>query len=1152
MRTVKRAVALAALLPCAAAATAPGATASQAAPFRISAASASASATVQGQALAEAASPAQPDAERPQGARRSQVGVALTRVSPKPVGEKSKITVTGLAQNRSGHQLPGASIRLRYGARPFSSRGQLDQYAEAPASQLPGVLTTRPLPGLQGSGGRQGFSFTVPARTLRLSGFGVYPIGVEVVNAAGQTVGGVTTFITFMPKRRDFTPVSVGWVWPLIDRQHRANDETFMDDRLSKDLARGGRLDDLLSAPAQSKTPVTWAIDPALVDDVQRMTRSYTVRAPRSEDKTRKKAAPAASAWLNALKQSARLPSYSYFVTPYADPDAISLVRNKMYSHLSVAYDPKNTGFVAEHLGKQPTTHIAWPAAGTAGPETLNRLADLDLKGGGAFLMSSAYFQDPPQGLAANATTAVQAGGETKKTLAYDQKLNEIVSGDTRTPGAAVLTEQRFLAETAMIAAEAPNARRTLVVAPSRHWNPAPGLAKRLLDYTRGAPWLAETSLDKIMNARPQDRAFQGYPERYENSELSVKYLDGVRGVARRASSFSAVLADERHISYERAILRLESAAWRGRYGRAHAARDELSDELADDMNRVRIIINPQRRRSLAGSSGKFPVTIVNELRDQRIKVLLTAESENRAKLQIGQLDERDREIVLDSGQKVQKWIPAQAAGNGNFRVHLQLMTPGPRSRKFGAGEDITIRTTGYGQLSLLIIGGGLAVLFVGVGVRAMRARRRRKAEAAGEGSTGEGPANAGAHGAAGGGAPGGGVAGTGLPDPGTGLPPTGLPGGPGSPGDPRPTDPGSGATRSPAPDDSGRSGGPGATASSGPPRLPADTPGPEPSGTGPGPGAGTSRSAGTGTRTPGSAGPGPSGPAGPTSGTGPGTGSAATGAGSTASTGNGPTGPGLPGSSASADAGTPGAGAGISRATTPGPSPPPGPPRASSFSTTSEPSASAGAFDTWTGSTGAGPSVLSGTPAPGTPTAGTPAPGFTAAEPTIPAGSSGTAGAGTGTEAGSPSTAGLSGAASAGTDPATSTTATPDTGSPGTAPGATRAPEPGAGTGLSATGPQARTGVRAGTGAEPGPTNGSAPESVPESADEPGAGPGTPSGADGPGVRTGADTAWTGSGPGVRRESGPAGLSDDESPGDGGSTERSPRHGKHRGGNGG
>lgn len=1132
MRTVKRAVALAALLPCAAAATAPGATASQAVPFRTSS-----SAAVQGQALAQAASPAQPDAERPQGARRSQVGVALTRVSPKPVGEKSKITVTGLAQNRSGHQLPGASIRLRYGARPFTSRGQLDQYAEAPASQLPGILTTRPLAGLQGSGGRQGFSFTVSARTLRLSGFGVYPIGVEVVNAAGQTVGGVTTFITFMPKRRDFTPVSVGWVWPLIDRQHRANDETFMDDRLSKDLARGGRLDDLLSAPVQSKTPVTWAIDPALVDDVQRMTRSYTVRAPRSEDKARKKAAPAASAWLNALKQSARLPSYSYFVTPYADPDAISLVRNKMYSHLSVAYDPKNTGFVAEHLGKQPTTHIAWPAAGTAGPETLNRLADLDLKGGGAFLMSSAYFQDPPQGLAANATTAVQAGGETKKTLAYDQKLNEIVSGDTRTPGAAVLTEQRFLAETAMIAAEAPNARRTLVVAPSRHWNPAPGLAKRLLDYTRGAPWLAETSLDKIMNARPQDRAFQGYPERYENSELSVKYLDGVRGVARRASSFSAVLADERHISYERAILRLESAAWRGRYGRAHAARDELSDELADDMNRVRIIINPQRRRSLAGSSGKFPVTIVNELRDQRIKVLLTAESENRAKLQIGQLDERDREIVLDSGQKVQKWIPAQAAGNGNFRVHLQLMTPGPRSRKFGAGEDITIRTTGYGQLSLLIIGGGLAVLFVGVGVRAMRARRRRKAEAAGEGSTGEGPANAGAHGAAGGGAPGDGVAGTGLPDPGTGLPPTGLPGGPGSPGDPRPTDPGSGAARSPAPDDPG---GPTATASSAPSRLPADTPGPGPgpSGTGPGspgPGTGTPRSAGAGAGagTPGSTGPATSGPgtgpAGPTAGTGSGTWP-----GSTASTGTGPTGPGLPGTSASAEAGTPGAGAGISRATTTGPSATAGTPGASAFSATSEPSASAGAFDSWTESPGTGPSVLSGSP-----TAGTPAPGFTAAEPAIPASSPGAAGSGT--EAGPSGAAGLSGAASPGTDPATPTTATP-----GTAPGATRAP--GTGTGLPPAGPQARTGT--------GPSNGSAsesvPESVPESADEPGAGPGTPSGADGPGVRPGADTAWTGSGPGVRGESGPAGLSDDEPPGDGGSTERSPRHGKHRGGNGG
>ncbi|MDL4773455.1 DUF6049 family protein [Actinomadura xylanilytica] len=774
MRKVKRAAALAAVLSCITAVALPGAAAARTRP-----------------AAPAAVSPATlPGAER--GQSRPQVNLALTTVTPNPVTAQAKVRIAGTAENRSGHQLAGLTVRLRYGTQPMTSRGQLDQYATWQPSQLPNVSAPKPLARAAAAGGRENWGFGFSATALRLRGFGVYPIGVEVLNSAGQAVGGVTTFITFMPKQR-VKPVAVSWVWPLIDRQHRSNDRTFIDDRLSKDLAEGGRLHDLVSAAKQTTTPITWSIDPALVDDVQQMTRSYTVKAPRAKQGVEKKQSPAAASWLAALKEAAKTDPYA--VVPYGDPDAIALVRNEMTTHLAIASDPRNTGIVSSALSRQPTTQMAWPTSGAAGQLTLNALAKLNLKGGGSFLMSSSQFQEPAQGALANAMTTLPTSQGAKKAIVYDEKINEIVSGDTRTPGTAVLTEQRFLAETAMIAAEAPNAQRTLVVAPNRHWNPTPGLAKRLLDYTARAPWMNATALDKIARTQPQARQFNGYPEAYQQYELGISYLDMVQEIARRASSFAAVLVDADNLNYQRSVLRLESAAWRGRPGRAKQARQAVSDELNADMGRVRVITPPQNRVAFAGSSGKFPVTIVNDLPNQRIKVQLDAVSENSAKLRIGTLDAKDREIILDPGQKVAKWIPAQASGNGNFRVHLQLMTSGPKSRKFGDGETLTVRTTGYGRLALLITGGGLAVLFVGVGVRAVRARRRRNTEAADEGSTGAEPA---ATGPQGGPFPGSGMAGPGL-SPGTepGLP---LPGAPDAPG----------ATRA-APDAASTSGVPGA-----------------------------------------------------------------------------------------------------------------------------------------------------------------------------------------------------------------------------------------------------------------------------------------------------------------------------------------------------
>src|SRR5260370_26993713 len=61
--------------------------------------------------------------------------------------------------------------------------------------------------------------------------------------------------------------------------------------------------------------------------------------------------------------------------------------------------------------------------------------------------------------------------------------------------------QQRYLAETAMIAAERPNLARSIVVAPPRRWDPPAGLAGDLLAETVSAPWLPPVSLGQLAAA---------------------------------------------------------------------------------------------------------------------------------------------------------------------------------------------------------------------------------------------------------------------------------------------------------------------------------------------------------------------------------------------------------------------------------------------------------------------------------------------------------------------------------------------------------------------------------------------------------------------------------------------------------------------------
>jgi hypothetical protein len=685
---------------------------------------------------ARAAAPGSPRPGKDRASRvrqaKASVNLVVTRISPQTLAPGKTMTVTGYVQTQSGRPLVGASVRLNYSQRPLNSRGQL---AGSPAPSTVKIADSEPLGGSIPSGPQQRkFALKLAAGTLKAPvSFGVFPLAIGLYDSAGQPLVEQHTSVVYVPKnaKKSLRKTSIAWVWPLIDRPHRAADTPFLDDRLAADLAPGGRLTGLVEAPKKApKVPVTWAIDPSLLSDAATMAQQ-----PYQVDKVKKslRASTNAKSWLESVKAGAT----SYFAVPFADPDTAALVHQKMTAQLNGAYDLRSVA--NDLLGRAPTESIGWPVGGVADQATINRLVRQD----DIVLMSSTGLQ-PPAGLTYTpaATTTVATSRKTRTAVAYDATLSDVISADTRSvPGSALLAGQRFLAETALMTMERTQAR-TLVVAPTRRWNPGPGLAADLLRFSGNAPWLTPTALNTVITDQPRTRTLAGYPQSVRRQELDAGYLKSVKNIRAAATDFGMIFQPPKTDLEQDGALRATSSAWRGRPKARNTFRTTLAKQVTDlSTKRVHVVTGDNPSRTLAGRTGIVPITVANDLPADTVRVTLRVTSKS-ARLLIKPTEET---MTLPPHQKHSVRVQMQANGNGDTDVDVQLLTPGRKGKPFGEVHTIRVHATGLVGTALLITGGALAIVFIGVGVRATRARRRRKqAEdlddaAAGNPGTGEG-----------------------------------------------------------------------------------------------------------------------------------------------------------------------------------------------------------------------------------------------------------------------------------------------------------------------------------------------------------------------------------------------------------------------------
>ena len=635
--------------------------------------------------------------------------------------------------------LHGLGVQLWSSASPFGARSQLQDFA-AGSFQVDGYaqVATAALPTNIGPGQTVGWraSFNVNQAGMHPGGVSVYPLAAAVFDPSGSQLAVERTFLPFWPgKKAGGQPVRIAWVWPVIDQPHRGICTAMLDNSLAANLGNG-RLAGLLDAGRDyaGSAKLTWAIDPALLDDADAMTRSYQVLAGPSCAQVRNEpASGAARSWLAELH--AVTATGPVFTTPYADPDVAALTHRGLDADLAAAI--KDGSAIAGKFFATQDRTLAWPPDGIADANVVDNLLAQDasvhggsVQGGIQTLVLDSGMMPPTNPSLTYTPDAVAEDhtgvGATVRVLLADHDLTTVLgAGSSSSAEGAVATSQRFLAETAMIAAEAPNLSRSVVVAPPRRWDPGTALASQLLGDTVSAPWLSSVYLSSLKpvttppGAPSPDRA--PLPSKLTRAELTPKYLRDVRELGIRTRLFESILTSQGS-AYRLAIARLESSAWRGD-GQARG-QDLLSQAvtyIGAQEQMVSIIRSSQI--TLGGSRGTIPVSIDNKLRSTihvRLQAIVPATRAlpASARLSVGPVPQQL--ITIGPRQKETVRLQVHSHSAGVTEIRLRLLTPQGAPIP-GSDATLKVRATAFGTLALVIIAVALGVLVITFVARVLR-----------------------------------------------------------------------------------------------------------------------------------------------------------------------------------------------------------------------------------------------------------------------------------------------------------------------------------------------------------------------------------------------------------------------------------------------
>ncbi|KUO21430.1 DUF6049 family protein [Streptomyces dysideae] len=678
----------------------------------------------------------------------STVSVAVDSLTPSVPTDGDTLTVSGTVTNNGKQTVTDAHVDLRVGL-PLTTRSAIDSAAKLTGSQQ--GANGAPVGGKYVEefakltpGVSERFSIAIPVDELDLGADGVYQFAVSLSGETSaqpweQVLGIQRTFLPWQPDEAD-TRTRTTVLWPLISTVHMTaqtgSDESqtpvFRDDDLAKEIAPGGRLEQLVSLGRG--LDVTWVVDPDLLASADAMTRSYQVQGEGTATTAGTHQA-IAKRWLADLQEAVQ--DKEVVALPFSDPDLASLAHNGTGVTGSLSHFKEATDVVDNTVGPilhvKPVTDFAWPVNGAVDPS----IVKVATSAGADKVIARSDSLQETGGLPYTPSAARPIGGGTTAVVA-DSRMSTVFQGNLTKASSTTLAVQRFLAQSLSLNLQT-GKQRSIVVAPQRM--PTVSQAQALAEAVtalQGGTWSQSQELTATAAAKPDAGATtkvpsaSAYPSSLRKQELSKPAFQQIAATQGKLDHFEVILSDGSRVvtPFGRAMNREMSASWRGRGTEATDYRDGVESHLNSLTGRVGLIQKSETK--LSGRSATIPVTVQNNLVQGVDHLVLRLTSLSPKRLEIGGKEYDEQQVEVSGGHSQTVKFTTTAIANGKETVVAQLYTED--GQKYGTAVTFDVRVTDVTATVMLVIGGGFLLLVL-AGFRMYTQRRRAAARKAAEDS---------------------------------------------------------------------------------------------------------------------------------------------------------------------------------------------------------------------------------------------------------------------------------------------------------------------------------------------------------------------------------------------------------------------------------
>jgi hypothetical protein len=703
----------------------------------------------------------------------SPLEVTIATMTPTAVPRSGPLTLTGQITNRSTETWTGLNVYLTTSSRPITGRAELAEAVATPEDAS--VAERRTGPGLYDAVGDLAPGATTSYRvSVRRTDLGigdepgVYWAGVHVLGATAAggrdrvADGRARTFLPQVPPAT--APTRLALVLPITAEVRRDRLGRLLNTRAwERSLSSDGRLDRLLDLSGRAVAPLTWVVDPAVLDAA----RSVGLGNPALDDgptpadgagagdgpagdpstapgtspgpaagsgagsgddgspsgsaspdagtgtgagdtagDTGTAEAVAARAWLQEVRRQAA--QHTLMTLPYGDLDVAATLGSRiddLYTSGRAAATEAMTG-----LGLDGSTAVVAPLSGYLPAAALRRLGP-----GTPVLLRDAAFP--------GATGPVVARPGRAPVVLADTAAGS--GGPAPTPALGALAlRQRLLADAALHAL-GPEAGRPLVVSTPPSWDPGTGWDDADFFVGLDQPWLRLVDLPSVVrDERATGAEAAGgrlsYPARDRRAQVPLANLLASQRLTRTGSTYGTLLSANDTIDSELRRIALLGSSSRARTD-PEAALQRVTRTTGYVQSRMQLVrIEGPGFVMMSSETGPIQVTLVNGL-DQPVRVGISAQTRS-PDLRILVPDP----ITLGPGKRTA--IRLEARSN-DIDVHAVTLVPTDvNGDPLGSLTQVSVRTSRVSTVIWVVIGFGLALLFAAIAVRLFRRIRARKA----------------------------------------------------------------------------------------------------------------------------------------------------------------------------------------------------------------------------------------------------------------------------------------------------------------------------------------------------------------------------------------------------------------------------------------